>query len=287
MDTIKTIIHWYDFDTSRPDQRAAWEALRDKLLAFKVRPMRVYESRPGWNVAHVAPLDGQPIELQTARLFDNQWNTGPTSTAPGGLRVFDWHDIINPHSKHRKSGHWLKQTTEMRHVRRNRLACPYCGKQQPLTKESPAFCPDCLTSEYLKESDILAGATRLRLVSDGDRERDPVLPSEREAVLSAYREARKAATKENNARARADILRAYEERVAGACEERDGKLWCVDNDVPLRNVFFYTHAGEFHFGWRTPLDGAEVAHLLDRISEFRFPYKITCADGRVLEGNKG
>jgi hypothetical protein len=50
----------------------------------------------------------------------------------------------------------------------------------------------------------------------------------------------------------------------------------------IDNVIYYTHTGKFGFGWRTPLDAAEVSALLDIITEFPYLYEIKAADGRKL-----
>jgi hypothetical protein len=282
----KTTLHTYYFDVSIADGKAAWDALRAKL---KTGP-HCFGPVLADNYFAFRDLDGQEIELETAHLFENQWNTA------SGLRVFDWaltsHIAgcrVDPENSppHIRRGHYLDQTAEMRSLRDNTSACGYCGKQEPAAK-GYVFCPHCIDSEYLKEKDLYL--TRMMPVSTPNRAQ--LSDAERAHLLPLYRDAQLHGTtargKARIARLRADIARDYAKAIADANAERDGFTWLLDNgfgQLAANNVIFYDHTGRFGFGWRTPCDAATVSALLEKISEFPGSYDIKCADGRTLSGN--
>jgi len=74
--TIKTVIHFYKFDTADNEQRAAYKALKDQLNNEAGRP-RWMHSHGGDSHHKWHQLDGQTIELETKFIFYNQWNTAP------------------------------------------------------------------------------------------------------------------------------------------------------------------------------------------------------------------
>lgn len=69
--------------------------------------------------------------------------------------------------------------------------------------------------------------------------------------------------------------------------ELAGTLWLLEHREPIDNVIYYGHTGVFCWGWRRPLDPADVSRVLDFISEFPYPYEIKQASGPKLEGGKG
>jgi len=290
MTTISTTIHYYDFDTTEPDQTELWDALRARLTLLVPHPMKAFEGRLGWDAEHIKPLDGQTIELETEHLFDNQWNTAPTPTAEKGLRVFDWHQIV-PYPgqrRTRRQGHWLEQTAAMREIRRNTNKCGFCGRQEPAAK-GYVFCPHCLGSEYLKDADL--HLTRMRAIDETDIRGSlpPLTDAERAHLLPLYK-AEQAGKGSDRSKARweakrASIIKDCDTSIAVAQVQRDGLLWCMDHGLPVENVIYYKHTRTFCFGWRTPVSSSELAAILETISEFPFQYEIKCADGRKLEGN--
>src|SRR5215472_14446345 len=137
--TLQTIFHAYRFDLDNATERTAWEALKAKLTA---EGLEVFETWGGKGSHYQPELDGRILELETAHLFDNQWNTAPIEGhTDKGLRVFDWaKDYPIDFSPNIARGHWLEQTAEMREVRRNTVGCGYCGRQEPAAK-GYVFCP--------------------------------------------------------------------------------------------------------------------------------------------------
>lgn len=281
---MQTIIHSYHFDVRNAADKAAYKDLCAKLKAQKLKRFCTWG-----NGSHYMPdIDGRTITLETESLFDNQWNTAPIDgVSESGLRVFDWaEDYPINFNKSIKRGHYLEQTAEMREVRRNTCKCGYCGKQEPAAK-GYVFCPHCLDSEYLKESDLRL--TRMVPVRDTNKPRAPLTEAEKAHLLPLYRDAQingsTARGKARIAKKRADVQREYQQTIAQAAEKRDAATWIMDNAPGLlENWIYYTHTGRHCFGWRKPLDECLLSDLLEKVSEFPFSYDIKCADGRTLSG---
>jgi hypothetical protein len=285
--TIKTVFHSYRFNIENPEQKQAYNDLKEKLSALG---LKCFETWGG--SSHYKPeLDGKTITLETEHLFNNQWNTAPIDGVSDiGLHIFDWaQDYLsrsmgmNPNIK---MGHWLEQTPEMREARRNTVACGYCGKQEAAQKGS-VFCPHCIDSQYLKSNEL--HLLRMKPV-DAKHDRAPLTEAERAYLLPIYRDAQtKGTTERGKARLvklRADIEKKYEKVSIDAKIERNGFLWILDAGLGpnvVENCIYYTHTGKFSFGWRTPLDEETKSVILDKISEFPFPYELKCAEGKKLE----
>lgn len=292
--TIKTVLHTFSFDTNTAEGKAAWKAFEAQRKAERAPTFGPILS----DVFHsVEALNGQTVELDPGpnniNLFDNQWNTAASVGSDKGLRVFDFALQADFGSHIPKSapcgvkrGHYLEQTEEMREIRRNTAVCGYCGHKEA-AQRGAVFCPKCIGSESLKETDLRL--TRMVPIESSDADRAPLTDAERAHLLPLYREAQRegGATRAGRAkvRARADVLAKYERATSNATTERDGMLWLLDRDIGTDNVIFYSHSGRFGFGWRSKLSPEQVGVVLDFISEFPFPYDLNCADGRKLSGN--
>jgi hypothetical protein len=297
---MKITVRTYRFDTSKADGREAWAAFQ---AARKADGLRVFStlgddqrtaSARNYRAA-LEGVDGVPVELDAARIFENQLNTGPVPGSATGLRVFDWKHDIWP-NRHIQSGHWIEQTEELRALRRSTYVCGYCGKQE----QNPAhtFCQACTDSEYLKPEDLKL--TRMRRVCDtGPGQRFPDLTdAERAELLPRYTEAQLRGSTERGrariAKARERIEREYAETETKVAKMRaDAEVkhraatWIIGNAPGvLSNWIYYEHTGRHTFGWMHKLSPEVVSELLDRISEFPFPYDIECADGRKLSGER-
>lgn len=288
---MQTTVHAYHFDISVQNEKAAWEALRAKLAAW---PHRMKSRSTGDNYHQTGrKFDGQTITLETAHLFNNQWNTGPIEGVTNeGLRVFDWaqdalFDYRGDPNRTIKQGYYLDQTPEMREIRRNTVACGYCAKQEPAAK-GYVFCPHCLDFEFLKEADL--PMTRM-LPVEVDRFKtalEPLTEAEAAHLLPLYRHAQMHGSTERGkdrlAKRRQAVETSFRKETAAAKEKHDAAVWILDH-IPgmFDNWIFYDHTGKHSFGWRSPLDAAQVSALLDVITEFPFGYEIKCADGRKLE----
>jgi len=286
---MQTTVHTYYFDTTKPSEKTAYLALVDQLKAAGLRCFEMYPSTEnGWR-EKIEALDGQQVTLETEHLFLNQWNTAPIAGVSDlGMRLMDWSQNIFRQSGSIKSGYWLEQTPEMRDVRRNTNECGYCGHQQPAANGA-VFCPDCLDSEYLKQSDL--HLLRLLAIDDG-AERAPLTDAEAAHLLPLYKDAQLRGSSERGkkriAKKRADIEETYQRKTRTAQIERDGFLWLMDHGMPVvlvDNCIYYAHVDKFSFGWHSPVDAVLVSELLDVISEFPFVYEIKCADGRKLESH--
>lgn len=290
---MKTTIHTYSFDLRNPSQAKAWGELSAKLSKSHPHCM---ESHGG--VGHYTPLashDGETVTLETAHLFNNQWNTAPGCLSAQGYRVFDWALDYNPGGDAKiKRGHYLDQTPEMREIRSNTHCCGYCGKQEPASK-GLTFCPHCLDSEYLTEKDLRL--LRMRPIDEDTprNSRPPLSKAELSHLLPLYRHAQIHGTTERGKahieKARKDIETDYKKDLAkakrtveGVKEERTAKTWILDHcPGMLQNYIHYDHTGKHVFGWRGDgLSTEQASALLEVISEFPFPYEMICADGRKL-----
>jgi hypothetical protein len=288
MQTIKTVFHAYSFDIGKPDEAAAYKELCAKLKDWP-HPLEAFAGNDEADkyAAKIAELDGQTVELETTHLFNNQWNT---SEGSGNLRVFDWRKIVpwpNGYQKMRR-GHWLEQTDEMREIRRNTMACGYCGKQEPAAK-GYVFCPHCIGPQYLKAEDL--PLTRMRAVDENDHKHRaaPLTEAEAAHLLPIYKQAQADALKVKTGKDRLNaferVERDYQSSVRKATIKRDGYLWLLNHGLRTDNVIFYDHTNKWAFGWREPVTDDIRDALLDVISEFPFQYEIKCRDGKTLEGN--
>jgi hypothetical protein len=297
MKTITTTLTHYRFDLADAEQRAAYDAMIAGPVAavgFPVWTMHAdfnsYNARKpvedfvdkvralvGRRVNATGMTSGQ-VTLETEHLFDNQWNGE-------SLRLFNWAECVYS-NRNIREGYYLEQTAEMRYVLANTLKCGYCGKMEPAAPSTPAFCPHCIDSEYLKESEL--NLTRLVPVLDTSKPRAELSDAERDAMLPIYRDAQiHGATERGKARIakqRDHIEREYESTVAHALEKRNAARWIMAHcPQMLDNWIFYTHTGKHCFGWRTKLSAAEVSAILDVVNEFPYGYTLECADGRKLE----
>lgn len=279
---MKTRLHTYYFDTTDKEQAAKYRELKRRLKYDE--GLECFKSL-GDHHATGTILEGHDIELETECLFADQWNTAPIADSVNGYHVFDWAEnaIWNYGQENTtiKYGYWLEQTPEMKAIRQSISKCGYCGKQQPTGAFT--FCPLCIDSEYLKPTELRL--TRMMPISF-DGQRPELSESERTYLMSLYREAQLHGTSERGAKriakARADVHAKYEAAITAATEERDGFIWLMDKGIRTDNVIYYSHTKQFHFGWRSPLSDDVVSELLNIISEFRWPYQLTCADGRKL-----
>lgn len=279
---MRTILHAYSFDTRIPSEKTAWRALEARLSKGPERHGPVFS--PVYN--SVQKLDGAEVTLKTKHLFGNQWNTAPAAgVSDKGLRVFDWALESVHQQPHIRRGHYLVQTDEMREIRRNTVACGYCGHQEAAQRGS-VFCDRCLDSEYLKPSDV--HLLRMHAVDD-DSDRAPLTEAESAHIMPLYRSAQLHGNsergRERTAKRRADIVAKRDRAIGNAHAEHDGILWLLDRGINTDNAIYYTHTGRFGFGWRNPLDAAAVSDLLAAMGgEFRFPYDIKRVGAPDLSG---
>lgn len=282
---MKTTIHTYFFDCAIPEQNAAYKALKEKLKAQGLSVFCTWGGKSG-HYQSVNKINGQTIELETAHLFNNQWNTAPIEGhSDKGLRVFDWaEDYPIDFRKDIKRGHYLTQTPEMSEIRRNTCGCGYCGKQEPSAK-GYTFCPHCLDSAYLKIEDLKL--LRMLPVCESDKNRPELSEAEKAHLVPLYKTAQLHGTTERGkariAKARADLLKERDSAIEKANTKFAGFTWLMDHGVNTDNVIYYDHVKTFSFGWRTALNAEIVSDLLEIVSEFPFSYELKCADGRNLK----
>jgi hypothetical protein len=277
--TMKTALHYYRFDISKPEQRDAYNGMCKSLRKLGlVKIDSISSDHHAWYSNKIKPLGGQEIELDTAFVFDNQWNTAE----PTNLRVFDWSEAIYP-DRDIKEGMWLEQTEEMREIRKTQHVCGYCEARY--NGKPFEFCDKCLGSSYLKEEELFL----LRLAPAGAKfnHKYPLLTEAEKAVLlPAYRiaqglgkEEREKQAVSKNRQMVAGLVAEAEKKAEKAIWEarikQEAYTWLLDNGLNLLdNCIYYSHTGRFCFGWRTPLTAQEKSQLLDVVSEFPFEYDI-------------
>lgn len=286
---MKTTLHHYCFNLSKADEKVAYIDLLEntlKKIGFPAWSMNLsygYTADPeGWQFMDKIRKYAGEVDLETKHLFDNHWNA--TASDGIGLRVFNWAECKYS-NRHIKEGYWLDQTSAMRKILRNTHKCGYCGAQEPAQKRH-VFCPHCIGNEHLTEKNL--SLTRMVSVRDDNKPRAPLTDAEREHLLPVWREAQLHGTGERSiaaaVKARAAVEKNYRSAIAKAEAEYNGFLWLLDRGFQTSNVIYYSHAGRFGFGWRSPVDGDLLSNLLDVISEFPYPYDIKCAGGRTLSG---
>lgn len=283
---MKTKIFSYRFDTRKADEKAAYAAFVAERKAAGSSVFCSWGSKGShWRAWAVG---GRDIELETKRLFDNQWNTAPIEgVSTSGYRVFDWaEDYPVDFDERIKRGHYLVITDEMRDIRSNTVACGYCGKQEPAA-ESHTFCSRCMGSAYLTEDSL--HLTRMQSVAT-KKDRALLSNAERAYLLPVWKEAQLKGNGERSVKAaqkrRAEAEEKYKKAIAKAEEEHTGMIWLCDAGINTDNVIYYDHTGVFSFGWRKPIDASLLPDLLAVLDDFPATYEIKCADGKTLR-NKG
>lgn len=274
---MKTTLRTYNFDTRIASERIAYDALCQELRATVGRGHWMESNGRGSHWLNELTLDAIEITLETAHLFDNQWNTAPIGKYEKGLRVFDWAQDYKPdNSPYIKRGHYLTITPEMVEIRANTMCCGYCGKQEPAQK-GYVFCPHCLDSAHLTESDLRL--TRMRPCDAGLKYESPELSeAEKAHLMPLFVEAQiHGTTSRGKARIlkeRAGILKERDSTIHHAQVKFDGFTWLMDHGVNTENCIYYSHKGKFNFGWREPIKGAVRDSLLESLHGFPFEYDV-------------
>lgn len=280
---MKTVLHHYRLDMDKLADKEAYNNLRAQL--------EVSHAGKFFNVIADPKKDRnrgnetESVELETTHLFNNQWNE---TTESGNRRLFDWYEGIyynnGRENKRIKEGHWLELTLEMEAIRRETLACGYCGKQLKQSDPHKWHCEKCLGSDYLKETELKL--LRLLPVDHSDDRRHYLTDEERAEILPLWKAAqglgqikREEMKKSKNRQKVADLIPNARAKAAELVAEAEIKTtaltWLLDNEINLiDNVIYYTHTKRFCFGWRNPLTADEKSKLLDVISEFPFDYDL-------------
>ena len=268
---MKTVLTSYYFDIRKPEARAQYETL---AAALKAEGLECFETHGGGSHFNEAWENGVEVELETNYLFQNQWNTA----GERGMRIFDWAQDYNSHigaPQGIKRGHYLKQTEEMREIRRNTMKCGYCEKMEPAAK-GYIFCPHCLDSDYLKSTEL--HLLRMQPVCNENNRRAPLTEAEAAHLLPLYKEAQLHRSTERGkariAEKRASIVREFERVTKNAATEKDGFLWLMDRGVNTENCIFYDFRSMFSFGWRRPIENVISAELAEMLKDFPFPFEI-------------
>lgn len=260
-ESILTRIVGYYLDMDNRSERAQYQAI---CAEREEKGVKLFDciSRN----TDATPRRAESISLETAYIFENQWNS------EDGRRVFDWYESIVPNKKI-KIGYYLQITPEMVKIRKNTCKCGYCGAEYYGAKNAGLFCPKCLDSEYLKESDLRL----LRVMPcDKDYKRNALNVYEDEVLTAEYvyrqTTAQGSRAVEKRGRQKKDILKKYDDERATGEAEKNGLLWLWERFIPLDNVIYFSHTKTFCFGWRNALSAGVKSELLQKLEGFPYPY---------------
>lgn len=287
MTTLKTTLHRYRFPSAAHPEYKAMVRRIEANADGRGHWMHCISGNRGDSARHVLTggvgIESEPVELEPAHLFGNQWNEADGTEK--GRRLFDWYEealAVGNSRNPLKIGHWLEITPEMAEARRQTVKCGYCGHQHgPYHTPAPAdgFCAVCLDSAYLKPEDL--NLLRLRSIAEEGpsfKDRPPLTDDERTALMARYVERQTTGNDsraaKNRAKQRADVLAKFEKESAAAATERDGMLWLWDRNIPLDNVIFYDHKNEFSIGWRSALAPEVREQFTLLMTGFPFPWKF-------------
>jgi hypothetical protein len=142
--TIRTSLHFFQFNTQTPEGKTGYEALKERIAANgpRGRRTRALSQKSDRRTGTIV------VDIEPAHIFNNQWNTTTE-------RVFDWYEeaifVNGREQKHIRRGHWLELTPELIALRTETVKCGYCGKlygPHHAPKPDGAFCTACIGSEY-------------------------------------------------------------------------------------------------------------------------------------------
>ena len=271
MKTIKTILHYYNFDISKESEKKEYAILCEKLQGMGLRVFDSISSDHSSFYQKIAKLDGRELILETEHLFNNQWNTEPIDNDKNGLRVFDWSEPIFPNRKIKK-GMWLDQTNEMKEVRTNTCKCGYCGKNYYKPKFD--FCNSCLSSEYLTTDQLTL--LKLMPIDKEERRSNVIVP---QSLIDKFLEVQ---TYAQNVTRPAKELKASQKRLLEDIGEMENKAaglkrlqdigqWLFDHNINTSNFIFYDHSQKVCIGWRKELTSEDVERWKKIFIENQFP----------------
>lgn len=267
--TIKTVLHYYYFDISNPEQAEQYKTLCQSL---KAQGLKVFDSiaqnHSEFYEKQIQPLNGQSVLLETEHLFNNQWNTAPTEGSKTGLRVFDWSEPIYP-NKRIKEGMYLDQTPEMISIRKETFKCNYCGKNYHTPTHE--FCTECLDSEYLTPENFPLLQLTPICKEYRDSKTPVIIP---ESLINEYNERQKLARTARLKKQQDNKLAQIQADIESSKIEYDAFKWLIDRGMNFDNVIYYSHSKEFCFGWRNSLSDQDKAELKDALQSFPYPYKL-------------
>jgi len=266
--TISTVLHYYNFDISNPDQKAEYKSLQARLKRSGLELFDSIDTGNNWNWYNetIVPLHGQTVLLETEYLFNNQWNSAPMKPGDNGMRLFDWSETIYPNKK-LKRGYYLEQTPEMKALRTDTCACGYCGAKYYLPTID--WCTACLATEYLTEDRL--PLLRLQAISDTSQRTDAV-PEE---LVIAWRDAQRSARTTREMKRYADAIKELKKGLDEENLKRDAHQWLIDHDINCDNVIYYSHKKLFSFGWRHCLTEDERRKLKFALVEFPYAWEFS------------
>lgn len=260
---MKTRIHYYNYNTRDPLQKAEYEALQKYLLNTPGRGKMLNTIETGDSKRLGDHNTSVEITLDTTNPYSNQWGSSIG-------RVFDWFQSSDPQIKGYFRGHYLDITEKMIELRHRMARCSYCGVVAPYVSDT--MHTECFSSPFMEEDNFLLA--RLRRIEDSDKP----LPQLSEALYAQYHPLYVAAQTrikgDRIAAIRKDVRTRVAAKILEARTEEAGFEWLLDQGINVENCIFYPHLLQFGFGWRCPLSETVKAELTTQLEGFPFQYAL-------------
>lgn len=243
---VSATLNYYRFDCSKHNEKIAYFELYEKLKKSGLKMFDTYahNKTSRFYKDTIRPLNGLQIEIETDFIFNDQFNTSPTTTSEKGLRLFDWAQAIYPNLDI-KEGYYMANLEQLNEMRQNKCNCGYCGAQyyQPTIE----FCEKCLSSEHLTLDSLYL--LRLQPISSGDNRINRDLPA---GLIEKYNEAQLIGRTARLKKSKNQKLAQLQRDIVNAQREYDFFSLLIANNINFDNCIYYTHIDTFSFGWRTP-----------------------------------
>ena len=268
---MQTRLTYYYLNVSKPDDRAEYLALLDRMAKDPDRGPVFCAWGSKWK-AH-PHNEVEEIELDTGHLFDNQWN----EAGDKGRRLFEWYEEYVD-NKNIHLGYVMDLTPEMLEAKRNRYRCHFCAFQ--IDNPKVEFCPSCLGSQFLEEKDL--SLTRLTPVTESYSKAK--VPADRYVEYRAEQiRCRRIRLRERKANNR----KSAERKLELAQIEFDGFTWCLDNGIDTNDLIFYSHTERFCYGWHDGLDDVRYSEAEEKFKGFPYAVDLKRKGGTVQAAGTG
>jgi hypothetical protein len=266
--TFKTKIHFYNFDLKKPEEKIAWENMRDDLkgLGLKIFTFNTEVNRCDWKKM-VHENKTEDVYLDAKVIFDDQWNGSCDSLK--NHRFFDWllYDLPN---KDARKGHWIEPTYETADSR-CQFQCRYCGHINGYDK-GDGFHHKCLGSEYMK-IDELYMATYGRIYNKWAKNVSVKSIEIPEYIKEEHVKRQKEFWAKKSEQRYAEMVQKAKQNIIDAKLELKAVTFLnARGFTDFDNLIYYNHSHTFGFGWRKNYGekAQEVRNFLENIGFHKF-----------------
>ena len=270
---MKTTIHYYRFNCSKPEQNQQAEELKTILgKTLGLKPFTsderfIKKSDSNYFMENIS----KEIELDENNIFNDQWN----GTVDGkSFRCFDWFNVEYP-NKDYFVGHWIEPTYETMDVR-GKFQCGYCGKIHE--RNIDGFCHHCFGFEYLKKEELYL--TQIKRIWDTrNLQKIAITTNIEEEYIRAQEKKQREIGEKSLENKYADI-----DKKKTACEiEAQGYQFLKNAGFyRFHDVFFYNHTPKFLFGHRNKMTTDEKIRMDTYLRDIgfadKFNYEIRTTD---------